>query len=65
MGGDRNLLGLVVLALTCAGAPARAQCTKLVFSANPDYPPYHWAEGERIVGASVALWLAPYPLAAP
>lgn len=55
MGGDRNLLGLVVLALACAGAPARAQCTKLVFSANPDYPPYHWAEGERIVGASVAL----------
>lgn len=38
------------------GAPAAAtQCTRVVFSANPNYPPYHWAEGERIVGASVAL----------
>ncbi|RZS52261.1 substrate-binding periplasmic protein [Sphaerotilus mobilis] len=34
---------------------ASAQCSRVVFSANPDYPPYHWAEGDRIVGASVAL----------
>ena len=45
--------GLVLLA--ALAAPAAAQCTRVVFSANPDYPPYHWAEGERIVGASVAL----------
>ena len=36
-------------------APARAECTRVVFSANPDYPPYHWAERGRLVGASVAL----------
>lgn len=41
--------------LAALAAPAAAQCTRVVFSANPDYPPYHWAEGQRIVGASVAL----------
>jgi len=59
-------LGLLLLALLgavtavsgagAAGAAAVApECKRVVFSANPDYPPYHWAEGERIVGASVAL----------
>lgn len=43
------------MALLLAMAPAGAQCTRVVLSANPDYPPYHWAEGDRIVGASVAL----------
>ena len=38
-----------------AGAAQAAECRRVVFSANPDYPPYHWAEGDRIVGASVAL----------
>ena len=41
--------------LLLAMAPAGAQCTRVILSANPDYPPYHWAEGDRIVGASVAL----------
>jgi polar amino acid transport system substrate-binding protein len=56
----------VVLSLSLsllASGPASAQgmpqvkgdCRRVVFSANPDYPPYHWAEGDRIVGASVAL----------
>jgi polar amino acid transport system substrate-binding protein len=27
----------------------------VIFSTHPDYPPYHWAEGERLTGASVAL----------
>jgi polar amino acid transport system substrate-binding protein len=35
--------------------PAAAECTRVVFSAHPDYPPYHWAEGEKLTGASVAL----------
>lgn len=55
MAGDHKLTGLVVLALVCFCAPAWTQCTRVVFSANPDYPPYHWAEGDRIVGASVVL----------
>lgn len=55
MAHDRRLFGAVVLVLAWACAPAAAQCTRVVFSANPDYPPYHWAEGDHIVGASVAL----------
>lgn len=46
---------LAMATLMLAALPAGAQCTRVVFSANPDYPPYHWAEGGRIVGASVAL----------
>ncbi|MGY0193888.1 substrate-binding periplasmic protein [Leptothrix sp. BB-4] len=53
------LTGLAVTILASLSAPVRATtaapCTRVVFSANPDYPPYHWAEGDRIVGASVAL----------
>ncbi|WP_135080745.1 transporter substrate-binding domain-containing protein [Terasakiella sp. SH-1] len=42
------LLGMVV--------PARAHdCTKVVVTAHPEYPPYHWHEDGKIVGASVAL----------
>ena len=52
----RALCGLVLPAAWAVPAPVEAvQCTRVVFSANPDYPPYHWAEGGRIVGASVAL----------
>lgn len=36
-------------------APAAAQCTRVIISAKPDYPPYHWVERGRIVGASVVL----------
>ncbi len=58
-----GLAALGLLATWPAGAQAAPQvtpqvkgdCRRVVFSANPDYPPYHWAEGERIVGASVAL----------
>lgn len=53
MARSRWHLGLAWLAVLAA--PALAQCTRVVFSANPDYPPYHWAEGQRIVGASVVL----------
>lgn len=55
MAQDRMLRGAMLWWLACCCAPALAQCTRVVFSANPDYPPYHWAEGDRIVGASVAL----------
>ena len=40
---------------TTTASSAAARCTRVVFSANPDYAPYHWAEGRRIVGASVVL----------
>jgi polar amino acid transport system substrate-binding protein len=46
---------LAILALSGALPLWAAECTRLVFSAHPDYPPYHWREGDRIAGASVAL----------
>lgn len=55
MRGGRLRLGLLTVTLGLAAAPVAAACSRVVFSANPDYPPYHWAEGDRIVGASVAL----------
>lgn len=48
-------LALLVLAWAAPMARAQAACQRVVLSANPDYPPYHWAEGDRIVGASIAL----------
>ncbi|MBQ0960674.1 transporter substrate-binding domain-containing protein [Ideonella sp. 4Y11] len=45
----------LVLALLSTSVAQGAECPRLVLSANPDYPPYHWAEGDRIVGASIAL----------
>ncbi len=30
-------------------------CEKVTASAHPSYPPYHWQDGDRIVGASVDL----------
>ncbi|MFM2068441.1 MAG: hypothetical protein RLZZ584_3350 [Pseudomonadota bacterium] len=47
----------LMLPLLCAAGPAQAVdgCTRVVFSAHPDYPPYHWAEGDRLLGASVML----------
>ena len=65
-----HALGLCALSLLAAGPasaqtnaqtstqttpPVKGDCRRVVFSANPDYPPYHWAEGDRLVGASVAL----------
>lgn len=54
----KRLLAGIAQALALLGLsalPAAAQCKRVVLSANPDYPPYHWAEGDRIVGASIAL----------
>ncbi|MEY2690057.1 MAG: hypothetical protein RL375_4257 [Pseudomonadota bacterium] len=54
--GHGTLLAAALL-LTLAAVPARAagDCSRVVLSAHPDYPPYHWAEGDKLVGASVAL----------
>lgn len=55
MAGVHLWIASALVASVVAGGPAAAQCTRVVLSAHPDYPPYHWAEGEHIVGASVAL----------
>lgn len=46
---------VLLLAWALIAPTAEAACTRVVFSAHPDYPPYHWVEGERMEGASVAL----------
>ncbi len=30
-------------------------CSEVIMTAHPDYPPYHWREGNHIVGASIEL----------
>ncbi|WP_168188053.1 ABC transporter substrate-binding protein [Hahella sp. CCB-MM4] len=42
----------LLIIVACSQALA-AECKRVVFSAHPNYPPYHWAEGDQIVGASV------------
>lgn len=41
--------------IACFGSTHAAECTSLVFSANPHYPPFHWEEQGRLVGASIEL----------
>ncbi|WP_224983807.1 substrate-binding periplasmic protein [Geomonas agri] len=44
----------VLLSPALAGA-APVGCTSLVYSANPQYPPFHWAAGKGFEGASIEL----------
>jgi polar amino acid transport system substrate-binding protein len=39
----------------CAVPMARAQCTRLIVSADPAYPPLHWYDGETLQGASIEI----------
>lgn len=63
-GGHRHasltlfLACIVAVVVTLGALPARAECTKLVASGNPEYPPYLWRDGidgSRLVGANAAL----------
>lgn len=47
----------ITSALLLAGSAmgAQADCTRLVLSADPDYPPLHWYDGETMQGASIAI----------
>ncbi|MEY4749597.1 MAG: hypothetical protein RIQ60_1811 [Pseudomonadota bacterium] len=54
--GHRLLQVAAALLLASWATAAQAgDCQRVVFSAHPDYPPYHWAEGNTLQGASVAL----------
>lgn len=46
---------LLLCALMWAGATRAADCPKVVFSVNPNYPPFHWVEDGKLVGASIEL----------
>ncbi len=43
-----HLLIIILLSAQAIGA----ECRQVIFSAHPNYPPYHWADGDQIVGAS-------------
>jgi polar amino acid transport system substrate-binding protein len=53
----RNLLGAALaLVLTfTAGLSLAGECTKLVITGHPEYPPVAWQEGAKIVGAAPDL----------
>ncbi len=46
---------LLLCALLWVSAADGADCSKVVFSANPNYPPFHWVEDGKLVGASIEL----------
>jgi polar amino acid transport system substrate-binding protein len=51
-----NLLRLVAcVSVIASGLGARAECTRLVLSADPAYPPMHWYNGEALQGASIEI----------
>src|SRR6516225_9999020 len=47
--GLAGVLGLL-LAL-----PVRADCERLVLTADPGYPPLHWYDGKTLRGASISI----------
>lgn len=52
----RLLLAAALFCLTAVESEASVdECKKVIASAHPNYPPYHWQEGNEIVGASVDL----------
>jgi len=42
----------------CAAAAAQTVCSKVVVTADPEYPPYAWYDGQNLRGASVDVVLA-------
>lgn len=47
-------LALSLCALFYSSVQA-AQCSKVVLSADSDYPPLHWYDGKRLTGASIEI----------
>ena len=46
---------LLLCVLTAICSAQAAECPRVVFSANPNYPPFHWVEDGKLVGASIEL----------
>ena len=46
---------LVLVLLIGAALGVRAECARLVLSADPAYPPMHWYNGEVLQGASIEI----------
>ncbi len=45
---------LAVCLLTCSFL-AQSQCTRMVVTSDPAYPPLHWFDGETLQGASIEI----------
>jgi polar amino acid transport system substrate-binding protein len=43
------------VALASLALSVRAECTKVVLTADPAYPPMHWYDGETLQGASIEI----------
>lgn len=54
----RRWLCVVVLLLAARAAGAQGACTRVVVTADPEYPPYAWYDGQALRGASVDVVLA-------
>jgi polar amino acid transport system substrate-binding protein len=48
----QGLLGILVSA---GSAMVQAQCTRMVVTADPAYPPLHWFDGDTLQGASIEI----------
>lgn len=46
---------LALLALISPWTLHAAECSRVVYSAHPEYPPFHWRSGDAVVGASVEI----------
>jgi polar amino acid transport system substrate-binding protein len=46
---------LVACCLAATPVPAAGDCSHLIFSANPNYPPFHWEQNGKLVGASIDI----------
>lgn len=49
------LLFLTFLLSGLLSAPVHAECEGISVSAHPNYPPFHWEENGRLVGASIEI----------
>ena len=47
-----GLLGGLLIVCSASG---RAECSRMVVSADPSYPPLHWFDGDSLQGASIEI----------
>ncbi|MBV8464560.1 MAG: transporter substrate-binding domain-containing protein [Burkholderiales bacterium] len=50
-----KVLCLGGLLLAGVAVAAQGECNHLVYTANPDYPPFHWEQNGKLVGASIEI----------
>jgi len=48
-------LALLILGMVSAALSATEPCRQVTISAHPNYPPFHWKQGETLTGASISV----------